>query len=100
MWPLGVVVVDVDAECPFEVAAIGDQQPVEALGADRSDEALCDRDCLRRPHGSLHGTDAFAAEDFVERAAVLAVAVADQEADALVGEIEAERRKMLSTVKK
>src|SRR6266849_439809 len=95
MRPLRVVVVDVDAERPFEVAAVEDQQPVEALRADRSDEALCDRVCLRRPHGSLHGPDAFAAEHFVEGTAVLAVAVADEEADVLVGEIEAEVARLL-----
>ena len=54
MRPLGVVVVDVDAEHTLEVAAVEDQQPVETLRADGSDEALCDRVCLRRPHGRLH----------------------------------------------
>ena len=43
MRPLGVVVVDVDAEHPFEVAAAEDQEPVQTLRADGPDEALSDR---------------------------------------------------------
>jgi hypothetical protein len=49
MRPLRVVVVDIDAQYAFEVAAIDDQQPVEAFRADGSDEALGDRVCSRRP---------------------------------------------------
>lgn len=41
--PLAVVVIDVDAEELFELAAVGDQEPVEALRADGSDAALGDR---------------------------------------------------------
>jgi hypothetical protein len=37
-----VVVVDVDAQDAFEVAAVEDQQPVPAFGADGSDEPLGD----------------------------------------------------------
>src|SRR5439155_23449506 len=66
------------------------EQPIETFRANGADEALCDRVRLRRTHGSLHDPDAFAAEDLVEGGAVLAVAVTDQEADALVGEIETE----------
>jgi hypothetical protein len=40
MRPLGVVVVDVDAEDTFEVATVEDQQPVETLRTHGSDEAL------------------------------------------------------------
>jgi hypothetical protein len=39
--------VDVDAQDPFEVAAVEDQQPVETLGADGADEAFCNRVRLR-----------------------------------------------------
>ena len=84
MGPLAVVVVDVDAEDAFEVTAVEDQQPVETLGAHSADEALGDRVRLRRPHRRLHDPDAFAAEHLVEGAAVLAVAVTDQEPNALV----------------
>ena len=34
---------DEDAEDPFEVASVHDQEPVETLGADGADEALGDR---------------------------------------------------------
>ena len=46
MWSLRVVVLDVDAQHALEVAAVEDQQPVEALAADGSDEALGDGVCL------------------------------------------------------
>ena len=88
--PVGVVVLDVDAQHALEVAAVEDQQPVEAVAADGADEALGDGVCLRCPHGRLDDPDAAGAEHLVERAAVLAVAVADQEAHALVREVEAE----------
>ena len=39
---MAVVVVDVDMQDSFEVAAVEDRQPVEALGAHGSDEALGD----------------------------------------------------------
>jgi hypothetical protein len=59
-------------------------QPVETLGAPSTNEALSDCVGFRRAHRRLHDPDAFAAEHLVEGAAVLAVAVTDQEADALV----------------
>src|SRR6266487_1567818 len=95
MRPLAVVMVDVDAEHAFEVASVEDQQPVEALRTDCSDAALRDRVRLRRSDRRLHDPDAFAAEDLVEGAAVLTVAVADQEADALLREVEAEVARLL-----
>ena len=49
--PLGVVVVDIDAEDMLEVATVEDQQPVEALGTHRSDEAFGDRVRLGRADG-------------------------------------------------
>jgi hypothetical protein len=79
------------------VAAVEDQQPVEALAADGSDEALGDGVCLRRPHRRLDDPDAAAAEHLVEDAAVLAVAVADQQASTLAGELEAEIARLLGT---
>jgi hypothetical protein len=38
--PVDVVVVDVDAQDAVEVAAVDDQQPARAFGADGPDEAL------------------------------------------------------------
>jgi hypothetical protein len=90
MRPLAVVVVRVDTEHLFAVATVEDQQPVQTLGADGPDEALRDRIRLRRSHRRLHDPDAFTAENLIERAAVLAVAVADEKTDALLGEVEAE----------
>src|SRR5204863_9112033 len=84
MWSLSVVMVDIDPEHTFEVAAVEDQQPVETLGTDRADRSLRNRVRLRRPHGRLHDPDAFAAEYLVEAAAVFAVAVTKQELHAVV----------------
>lgn len=80
MRPLAVVVVDVDAEHVFEVAAVENQQPVQALRVDGANEPFGDRVRLRRPHRRLDDPDTFAAEDLVEGAAVRAVAIPDQEA--------------------
>src|SRR5439155_25249367 len=95
MWPLRVVVIDVDAQHALEVAAIEDQQPVETFRANGSDEALRDGVRLRRPHGRFHDPDPLTAEDLVEGAAVLAVAVADPETNAQVGEVEAKAARLL-----
>jgi hypothetical protein len=70
VWPLAVVMVDVDAERSFEVAAVEDQQPVETLGTHSTNEALRDRVGFRRAHRRLHDPDAFAPEHLVEGAAV------------------------------
>jgi len=95
MRPLAVVVVDVVAEHAVEVTPVEDQQPVQALGAHGADEAFRDRVRARRPHRRLHDPYALAPEDLIEGAAVLAVAVADQDAHALLGEVEAEVSRLL-----
>src|SRR6266508_3987158 len=58
-----------------------DQQPVEALGARGSDEALGDRVRFGRADRRSDDLDVFAAEDGVEVTRELAVAIADQEAN-------------------
>jgi hypothetical protein len=73
--------VDEDAEHPLEMAAVEDQQPVEALGAHGSDEALGDRVRLRRADRCPDDLDPFDAEDGVKVARELAVAIPDQEAN-------------------
>src|SRR6266545_380001 len=83
MRPLAVVVIDVDAQHVFEVTPVEDQKPVQAFGTRGSDEALGDRVRLRCTHRRLHDPDALGAEDLIEGAAVLAVAVADQVADSM-----------------
>ena len=95
MWPLAVVMVDIDAEHVLEVAAVENQQPVEALRADGADEAFGDRIRLRRSHRRLRNPDTFAAEDLVEGTAVPTVTVAEQEADAALAEVQAEVSRLL-----
>src|SRR6266508_1517675 len=82
----------------FEVAvsAVENQQPIEALGTHGSDEALGDRVRFRRPHRRLHNANAFAAEHLVEGHVVFAVAVTNQEPNALVREVEAEVARLLA----
>jgi hypothetical protein len=42
VWPVRVVVIDEDAEDVFQVGAVQEQEPVEALAAGGADEALSD----------------------------------------------------------
>ena len=72
---------DEDAEHPFEMAAVEDQQPIEALRSDGADESFGDRVRLRRSHRRADDLDSFASEDGVEIARELAVAIPDQEAN-------------------
>src|SRR5665213_3886337 len=72
--------VDEDVKRTLKMAPVHDQQPVEAFGTDRADEALRDRVCLRRADRCPNDLDALAAEDSVEVACELAVAITDQEA--------------------
>ena len=69
--PVRVVVQRVDAEDMLEMTAADDQQPVEALTAHAADPAL---GVCSRPRRLDH-TDAVGAEDLVEVARELAVAV-------------------------
>ena len=62
---------------PPEVAAAEDEDPVEALAADRSDPALGVGPRLRRADGSLDDADSFRTEDLVEVAGELTLAIAD-----------------------
>ena len=50
---VAVVMLDIDPKDPLQVATANNQEPVEALGADRPDPALCVRvrlGCLPRRH--------------------------------------------------
>ena len=64
--PVLVVVLDVLAQDAFEVAAVEDQQPVQALGANGSDEPFGDGVRLRRSCRRLDDPDAVRAEHLVE----------------------------------
>ncbi len=81
VWPVGVVMVDVDAEDVLELSSADDQDPVEAVAADGSDPTFGERVRFRRPERCANDLDALASKDVVEGAAELAVSVADEEAD-------------------
>src|SRR6266542_5336016 len=75
MWPVPVVVLDVDPKDLLEVAASDDEQPVQALAADGADPAFRVGVCSGRPHRRDEHFGAFGAEHIVEVAAELRVAV-------------------------
>jgi hypothetical protein len=95
VWALGVVMVDVDAQNADELARSEDQQPVQALRACSSDEALRIRIGLRRPERREDHFDALGAKDLVEGGDELRVAVADQEPDVAERSREAEVARLL-----
>jgi hypothetical protein len=67
-----VVVLDVDSKDPIQVAAPDDQQPIQALGADRPHPALRDRVRVGRLDRCPQHGGALRAEHVVEGAANLA----------------------------
>src|SRR5918994_350552 len=79
----------VDAEHVLELAAVDDQDPVEAFASRRADPALGVGIGVRGSDRRSDDRDAFATEDLVEAAAEFAVAVVKQEAEGLaaVGEL-------------
>ena len=82
-WSLLVVVAAVDAEHLFEVSAAEDEDPVEAVGAEGADPALGEGVRVRRLNRRPDYADAFGAEDLVEGATELRVAIMDEEAKRL-----------------
>ena len=92
MRAVPVVVREVLGEDLFEMTAIEDEEPVEALSADAADDALGKRVRARRPNGRLDDPDAFGAEDFVETGGELGVPVPDEELDrsGALGEVPAQ----------
>ena len=83
MRAMRVVMVDVDRQDSFEVAAVEDQEPIEALTADAADPALHVRVRARRAYRCPDDPDRLGAEHLVEGGGELAVAVMDQEPDRL-----------------
>jgi hypothetical protein len=75
-----VVVLDVDPEYLLEMAETNDQQPVQALGADRPNPALRVGIGVRRLHWRNEHVGAFGAEHVVEATAELRVTIADKRA--------------------
>jgi hypothetical protein len=83
VWPVGVVVLDVDSEDLLEVAAPEDQQPVQTLGADGADPPLgvgVGVGCLHRFQEYL---GALRPEHVVEAAGEFHVAIVEEEAHPL-----------------
>jgi hypothetical protein len=74
-----VVVADVGREDSFEVSAVDDQEPVEALAADGADPPFDVGVRARRPNRGADCPDPLATEHLVEGCSELAVAVVDQE---------------------
>src|SRR5438046_3951138 len=68
----------VGREDVLEVATAEDEEPVEAFATGAADPALGVRPRLRCAHRRLDHANAFGAEDLVELAGELAVAVTDQ----------------------
>jgi hypothetical protein len=71
------------------------EMAIPAFGADGSDEPLGDGVRLRRPHRRPDDPESVRAEHLVEGAGVLAVAVADQEAHALIRQIQPDVARLL-----
>ncbi len=69
--PVSVVMGGVEAEHVLEVAAVDDQDPVEALAAEGADPTLGVRVRIRSSDGRPDDPHALAAEDLVEGAAEL-----------------------------
>jgi hypothetical protein len=70
---------DVDVEDALQLAAVEDQDPVEALAPCAADPALDVRVRVRRPDWCSDHPDPVAIEDCVESAAELRVPVVDQQ---------------------
>jgi hypothetical protein len=79
-----VVVAVVAAEHVLELAAADDEDPVEAVGANRAHPALGEGVCVRSLNWRADHLDAFRPEDLVERAAELRVAIMDEEPERLL----------------
>src|SRR6266536_361542 len=86
----------VGAEHVFEVAAAEDEDPVEAVGANRAYPTLGEGVRVRRLDRRADHLDAFRPKDVVERAAELAVAIMDEEPERLlVRELDGEVARLL-----
>src|SRR6266542_6341488 len=83
---------EVDAKGLLELSAVEDEQTVDALAPDAADPALDVRVRVRRTHRGSDHSHAVAAEDAVEGAAELAVAVMDHESAPLAAVVEAHQQ--------
>jgi hypothetical protein len=76
-----VVMLDIGPQHQLKMTPVEDQQPVQALFPHAADPALGEGVRARRPNRCLEHLYALVAEDLVEAATKLAVAVVDQEVD-------------------
>jgi hypothetical protein len=79
--PVLVVVLGVGVQDSFEVAAPEDEDAIEAVVADCAHPALSERVRVRRLHRRADHLNGVRAEDFVEGAAELGVAIVDQQSE-------------------
>lgn len=79
MWPLGVVVLDVFIEEPFELGFVPDDGAVQELVAQGSNPSFGVRIGLGRPRWDPDRGDPGPGEDGVEGAGELSCSVSDQE---------------------
>src|SRR5665647_3490016 len=79
MRPLLVVVLHVGPQNPVQVPGAEDQQPVQAVCAQRLYPALGERVRVRCPDRRADHPHPFACEDVIEGAGELGIAVADEE---------------------
>jgi hypothetical protein len=94
--PVLVVVAAVDAEHVLEVAASEDEDPVEAVGAERAHPALGVGVGVRRLHRGADHLDAVRSENLVEGVAEFRVAIVDEEPESfLVAELQDQVARLL-----
>jgi hypothetical protein len=79
-----VVVAAVDAEHVFEMSAAENEDPVQAVGAEGAHPAFGEGVRVRGLDRRADHLDPLGAEDLVEGAAVLAVAIVDEKSERLV----------------
>jgi hypothetical protein len=97
VWPVLVVVAAVDAEHVLEMAAADDEDPVEAVGANRAHPALGEGVRVWGLDRRANHLDALGPEDLVEGVAELRVAIVDGEPEGvLVAELHDEVARLLS----
>ena len=85
MWSGFVVMRRVETEDPLEVSSSANQRPVKALGPHRADPSFGEGVSTRTSKRSQHWFDPFGSEDLVEGAAVLRVAIVDEELKPALG---------------
>jgi hypothetical protein len=81
VWPGRVVVAEIVGQDAFKVAAVADQDPVQALGPHGAYPAFGVGVGFRRPRRSLEHLDAGGGEHRIERGSELAVTIPDQKTE-------------------